>query len=142
MITVLQKGDIPAIVALEAETFPDPWSKSGWESAFARSDFFGFVVKEGEALVGFVCGTSLFEESELLKIAIAKEKRGQGYGKRLLVALQNEAKSRGAQKMFLEVREGNIPAKNLYLQNGFLSSRVRKNYYADGETAVEMYAPL
>ncbi len=138
----LQKTDIAAIVALEGEIFPDPWSAQTWESSFSRSDFFGFALKDGERLVGFVCGASLFEESELLKIAVRGIERGKGYGKTLLLALIAEAKSRGAEKMFLEVREGNTPARGLYESNGFTTTRVRKRYYADGENAVEMCKTL
>ncbi len=134
----LQSEDIAWLMRLEEEIFPDPWSRAAWETSFARADFFGYALKEGETPVGFVCGTSLFEEGELLKIAVRQTERGQGYGKTLLAALLQEAKKRGAERVFLEVREGNTPARKLYEGNGFIPTRVRKNYYADGENAVEM----
>ncbi len=142
MIEGLHMTDIPALVSLERGIFPDPWSINAWESAFARPDFFGFAQWQENTLIAFVCGTTLFEESELLKIAVRKEERGKGIGKRLLTALEAEAKTRGGEKMFLEVREGNIPARKLYESNGFESTRVRQKYYADGENAVEMYKRL
>ena len=89
-------------------------------------------------IVGYACGTSLFEDSELLRIAVLPEKRKGGLGTELLLALIAEAKEKGAEKMFLEVREGNTPALKLYEKHGFTPIRVRKNYYADGENGVEM----
>ncbi len=138
----LQPSDIPLLLALEENTFPDFWSESAWQSAFARPDFFGFTLKEEGKLLGFVCGTALFEESELLKIAVDSAERKKGYGKILLKALQTECKARGAEKLFLEVREGNIPARRLYEGDGFTLLRLRKKYYHDGENALEMNKTL
>ena len=137
-LTSLQSGDIPQLTTLETLCFPDPWQATSWETSFTRADFFGFTLKEGETLVGFVCGTSRFEESELLKIAVHPSSRGKGYGERLFQALESEAKKRGAEKIFLEVRASNVAALGLYRKSGFTQTRIRKNYYPDGETAVEM----
>ena len=40
--------------------------------------------------------------------------------------------------LFLEVRESNYPAINLYEKSGFKEVSRRKNYYKDGETAIVM----
>ena len=142
ILLALQPSDIPSLLTIEKECFPDPWTENSWEAAFARNDFFGFVLKEKDTLIGFVCGTALFEESELLKIAVSPPLRGKGCGNQLLGALLDESKKRGAEKMFLEVREGNLPARKLYEKTGFIQTRVRKKYYDDGENAVEMFKTL
>ncbi len=142
ILQLLQISDIPSLLTMEKDCFPDPWTENSWKAAFARNDFFGFALKEKDTLIGFVCGTALFEESELLKIAVSPTLRGKGCGNQLLVALLDEGRKRGAEKMFLEVREGNLPARKLYEKTGFVQTRVRKKYYDDGENAVEMFKSL
>ena len=40
--------------------------------------------------------------------------------------------------VFLEVKRTNFPAINLYLSFGFQEINIRKQYYSDGEDAIEM----
>ena len=40
--------------------------------------------------------------------------------------------------VFLEVKRTNFPAVNLYLSFGFQEINIRKDYYSDGEDAIEM----
>jgi cellulose biosynthesis protein BcsQ len=49
-----------------------------------------------------------------------------------------ELKNQGIEKIFLEVRKSNIPAKSLYEKIGYKEISVRKKYYSDGEDAVVM----
>ena len=46
-----------------------------------------------------------------------------------LLALENEAKGRGAELLHLEVRQGNEVAICLYKSFGFTTDGIRKNYY-------------
>jgi len=48
----------------------------------------------------------------------------------------------GAQEVVLEVRVSNEPAINLYRGIGFKVVRILRRYYADGEDAYLMAAPL
>jgi len=137
-VDFLQSGDILSLAELEKNCFPDAWDSQSWQEEFARPNFFAIGAKEHGVLVGYVCGVSLFEESELLKIAVAPSFRGQGFGEKLINVFFQAAKTRGAEKMFLEVRESNVPAIKLYEKHAFTPLRIRKNYYADGENAVEM----
>jgi ribosomal-protein-alanine N-acetyltransferase len=52
--------------------------------------------------------------------------------------MEEYAKDNGAERMLLEVREGNAPARTLYKAWGFEEFGVRKNYYEDGENAIVM----
>ena len=53
------------------------------------------------------------------------------------------ALSKGAKKMTLEVRAGNVVAQNLYTSLGFERVGIRRKYYADtGEDGYIMWADL
>ncbi|MGN6277655.1 MAG: GNAT family N-acetyltransferase, partial [Sphingomonas sp.] len=52
-------------------------------------------------------------------LAVLPRYRGQGIGRALLAAVEQEAKRRGACKLTLEVLGGNAPAIALYAAEGF-----------------------
>jgi ribosomal-protein-alanine N-acetyltransferase len=95
-----------------------------------------------ENIVGYICGTSLFEEGELPKVAVKKECRGLGIGGKLVDRLLVEMREKGVEKIFLEVRVSNSSALKLYLGKGFEKLRERKRYYPDGEDALELVKSL
>ena len=132
-------SDIPAIARLERECFALPWAEKEIVSAFSRADFCGVVAQVGDQIVGYLLGLTLFEDAEILRVAVAKELRGQKLGGAILDAFFALVKAKGAQKVFLEVRVSNVPAIALYESRAFTRGRVREKYYENGESAVEMY---
>lgn len=134
--------DLLKIAALERECFDDPWTTEMLKGEFLHAESFGAVAEEDGELVGYLCGRALFEDAELLRVAVKEARRGQGIGGRLAAALFDEAKARGARRVFLEVRASNEPALGLYRTRGFERTRLRKRYYPDGEDALEMKKEL
>ena len=132
-------SDIPAIAKIEQDCFALPWSEKDIVSAVSRADFCGVVAQVENQIVGYLLGLTLFEDAEILRIAVAKEYRGQKLGGAILDAFFAFVKERGAQKVFLEVRVSNVPAIALYESRAFTRGRVREKYYENGESAVEMY---
>ena len=50
----------------------------------------------------------------------APEARGQGFGKALLALLEEEARARGAERLFVGVVQANAPARAFWLREGFM----------------------
>lgn len=69
---------------------------------------------------------------EIFEIAVSKKFRNQGLASSLMNMLPQD------KDIFLEVRESNIPAINLYLKFGFEIISKRKFYYSNNETAIIM----
>lgn len=86
-----------------------------------------------EAAAGFTLVRAAPGEEELLLIAVVPEARGMGLGRALLQDAADEARARGAERLFLEMRANN-PARELYTRFGFRPIGLRKDYYhaADG----------
>ena len=82
--------------------------------------------KKGSA--GFTLVRAAPGEEELLLIAVKPEFRGCGIGRRLLEAFAADARARGAERLFLEMRENN-PADRLYRSVGFRQIGRRERYY-------------
>ena len=81
----------------------------------------------GEAR-GFAMTRAAPGEEELLLIAVEPAHRRAGLGARLLRMLAEDARRRGAERLFLEMRENN-PAASLYRAQGFEPIGRRDAYY-------------
>ena len=71
-------------------------------------------------------------------VLVAEEYRRGGVGKAIVNALLDNARERGAEKVFLEVRVSNSAAMLLYLTCGFKGVYARTRYYSDGEDCLVM----
>ena len=78
---------------------------------------------------GFALARVAADEAELLTIAVDPGHRRQGIGSACCAAFEAEAKSRGAERAFLELAATNEAALRLYLASGWISHRCRKAYY-------------
>lgn len=131
--------DIPAIAACEREVFPDPWTEVAFRDTLDYVGGGGIVVEcdgaEGSTpaggIAGYACYYSAAGETHLTNIAVAESYRRKGVAKRLLDAIFAEAREAGSEAVFLEVRESNTGARNLYEQCGFSELYRRKRYYSD-----------
>lgn len=134
--------DLAKLVLCERACFSDPWTTEMIKTEFSRDDFYGLLIEEEGEILAYIYGTVLFEDAELMKIAVLPKRRGQGLGCALTEAFLQGVKARGAERIFLEVRPSNLSALKLYQGHGFEKTRLRKRYYADGEDALEMKKEL
>ena len=81
-----------------------------------------FAGEEAVGLANCITGFSTFAARPLVNIhdmAVLPGQRGRGVGRALMLAVETEAKTRGACKVTLEVLSGNAPAKGLYAALGY-----------------------
>jgi ribosomal-protein-alanine N-acetyltransferase len=124
--------DVRSIIAIERESFSDPWGMKEFESALASPQTIFFVADDAaENLAGYVIALAVADECEILNLAVAQSKRRTGLGATLLDSALESAASRGAEQFYLEVRESNEPARRLYASRGFNEISRRKRYYRD-----------
>jgi [ribosomal protein S18]-alanine N-acetyltransferase len=86
------------------------------------------LAMDGPDVVGFALARVVTGEAELLLLAVKRSAQGRGVGQSLLDRFTGIAKSRGAHRLHLEVREGNR-AIRLYKRAGFSEVGRRRNYY-------------
>lgn len=125
--------DVPELSELMVRAF-DPrfgeaWSSQQLAGALAVPDTWAERLDEDGVCVGFALVRRILDEAELMLVAVVPEARGRGLGRRLLDAAMTGARLRGARKLFLEVRDGNIAAAALYRSAGFVEVGRRKDYY-------------
>ena len=141
-VRLAEEKDIAAIADLERSCFAEPWTIGQLAGAFARTDFCALVVETDGEITGYICGTTLFENAEIARVAVDINRRRLGLGGKLLDAFLALVKDKGAARTFLEVRVSNAAAIGLYRSRGFAPLRVRLKYYGDGEDGVEMKKDL
>ncbi len=128
-IRVLQERDAAAVEEMEQSVFSDAYGKQTVKTSISAPYALCLGLFEGERLLGYLLGTVIKPEAELLRIAVSAAYRQNGCGAALLNRFLSDAASRGADCVFLEVRKDNAPAVGLYRKAGFQLLSERKNYY-------------
>ena len=127
-------GDVDAIVALEAESFTNPWSRETLLWELRNSDVtFVYVLRRDDDVAAFCICWMLFDELHINTVAVAPAERRRGLATALLNHVFAEAVGRGVRRATLEVRESNVAAIALYERLGFRGTARRARYYTNPE---------
>lgn len=140
IIRPMERADVSRVHEIECACFRSPWSKLALAGEL-RNEVAHYLVMEAD---GVICGYGgmwlLFEEAHVTNVAIMPEYRGQGRGRRLMLAMMRHAFKRSAERMTLEVRESNKVAQHLYAKLDFKQNGFRAGYYSDtGEGALILW---
>ena len=141
-VVPMRRRHLRAVMRIEAETHPRPWSLSLFMSEIAlRSSRAYYVARVDGAVVGYVGLMVSADEGHITTIAVDPDWHRRKIGSRLLLAAAREAIRRGAEALTLEVRMSNRGAQEMYRLFGFRPAGVRKNYYVEtNEDALIMWA--
>jgi len=117
------------VFEIETACFEKPWGKAVILLSLAN-DFTICFIED----YGYIIGTSLSGEYELLRVAVLPEFRRKGYATELVGRFLEKCKG----DVFLEADENNYGAIELYKKFGFEIIAHRKDYYGAGINAVSM----
>lgn len=127
--------DIDAAVAIEALSFPTPWSREMLARDLSNTGFSRlYVLRDEEVGVRAFCACWLLgEEMYINTLAVDPAVRRRGVATALLADVLRDAAGGGALRATLEVRRSNVPALRLYERFGFTVAAVRPKYYSQPE---------
>lgn len=136
----MTEDDLPLIAELEKRCFTESWSYGILEAGLHSPYDVYFVLEQGGQILGYANLRVLAGEGEIQRIAVLPEFRRLGAGRKLMDAMVGHARKNQVYAITLEVRAGNLAARNLYESYGFAGEAVRKGYYRNPpEDAVIMW---
>ena len=125
----MTSSDVAEVARIETTAFSTPWSERTFRSLLHRSGVELWVAEWGDQLAAYAILWSVLDEGELANIAVRKDLRGHGIGSGLLSRILEVAEDSGVRSLYLEVRESNEVARDMYARRGFEEIGVRKGYY-------------
>ncbi|SFE86675.1 GNAT family N-acetyltransferase [Streptomyces mirabilis] len=129
------EDDLPALVRLDTELFPDfayPY--------FALRQFLDMytdhllVLDDGSSLHGYALSAPSADgrRSWILGLGVAKQLRGQGLARRLMQETLRRLPTDGVHEVWLTVEPTNTAAIALYRSLGFVEQGAREGYFGPG----------
>ena len=123
--------DLDQVMEIEQDLFHVPWTKEGFFTFLTRDDAMFLVVEEKEKILGYCGLLMVLDEGDITNVAVEEGFRGRGIGILLVNAVKEMAVRQGIRQIFLEVRESNEAARNLYRSCGFEPCGRRKDFYRE-----------
>lgn len=127
-LRAMTEADVDAVVALEHDSYPFPWSEGIFRDCL-RVGYVCRVVELGHELIGYGVMSHGAGEAHILNLCVRAAMRERGIGRTLLRQLLDSAVDAGMDEAFLEVRPSNLAAIRLYQSLGFEPVGVRRGYY-------------
>lgn len=132
--------DLPAVIELDKLSFSLPWPERSFRFELTDNPASRCWVAETDGkIVGMLVAWMLVDEAHIATLATHPAHRRQGIARELLEYALRSMAGEGAVSSFLEVRESNAAAREMYRKFGYVETGRRKGYYKDtGEDAILM----
>ncbi|MGC8644916.1 MAG: GNAT family N-acetyltransferase [Thermoplasmata archaeon] len=124
--------DIEAVQSIECRAFGvHAYSRGEIENMLTFENSVTFILEVDGRVAGY---SSLFfsrkgKIAHVESIAVDPVFQGSGLGRKLMDAMENEARDRGCEKIVLETFEKNERALRMYLKRGYLVKGIVEGYY-------------
>ena len=126
--------DLEQVVAIDQVSFSLPWPARSFQFELTDNPASRCWVADLDGrVISMVVAWLIVDEIHIATIATHPDFRKQGIGKALLLHTLKSAKEEGAITSFLEVREGNETALEMYRKFGYVESGRREGYYKDND---------
>ncbi len=158
VVEPMRWGDVPAVMAIERESFSLPWPERAYRYELLQNKKSQYIVlrpkpapaaqgrwellkrlwRRGSRLPILAYGGFWLDVSQahISTLAVTLAWRGRGLGELALWTMLKQATLMGAFEVTLEVRVSNHAAQSLYLKYGLKKTGQQRQYYQDnGEDA-------
>ena len=130
----MTEADVPTVTALDKISFSLPWPERSFRFEVTDNPASRCWVAEVDGqVVGMVVAWLFVDEVHVATIATHPDFRRQGIAQKLLIHTLRYTSDEGAVSSFLEVRESNLAAQEMYRKFGYENTGRRKRYYKDND---------
>lgn len=128
--------DLGDVLAIESVSFGSPWRITSFGRSVNERHQHFFVAELDGRLVGYAGFWEESDQAHIAKVAVHPDQRRRGIATTLMLHLLAEIVKLGIGRAYLEVRQSNEAAQQLYRRFGFHFERIHANAYPnDGEDA-------
>jgi ribosomal-protein-alanine N-acetyltransferase len=143
IIEPMRLGHLDRVLEIEQASFPQPYSRELFEEELSLDIASPQVVRLNSLVVGYIDYWTVKGEIHLINIAVDPAYRKLHIASFMMEHLIKDAQEKGAEKIFLDVRQSNAAAISLYEKFEFKKTGIRRRYYSDnGENALVMVREL
>jgi ribosomal-protein-alanine N-acetyltransferase len=125
---------VPAVAELDQISFSLPWPERSFRFEVADNPASRCWVAEVDGrIAGMIVAWLFVDEVHIATIATHPDFRRQGIAQKILAHTLRYTMDEGAITSFLEVRESNLVAQEMYRKFGYENTGRRKRYYKDND---------
>lgn len=125
------RRDMPAVLAIESQSFEFPWTEDEFIRCLRQRDCIGMVAERNEEVVGFMIYELHKTRIHILSFAVHPNHRREGVGRAMTEKLVSKLAYQRRNRIVLEVRETNLGAQLFFRDLGFRATGVLKGFYED-----------
>lgn len=124
-----KQSDAFDISQIEQQNFSCPWSQNAITEFLSYECNKILCVKKQNSVISYISFSVICDEIQISNVATHNDYKHKGYASNLICDLQKYAKRNNVKTIFLEVRQSNIAAINLYKKFMLKKIGIRKNFY-------------
>ena len=127
--------DMPEVAEIERQSFAECWGERGLREVLRGRNVIGMVADDGRRVVGYMVYELHRHRIELLRLAVAADRRREGVGERLVAKVKGRiapfAAKRTGVAFDLDEPDATIEACRFLASQGFASRLVREYVRGD-----------
>ena len=122
-------ADLDEVLLIDNAVYEFPWTRGNFIDSLAAG-YAACVLRDDDGLLCAYCvAMQGVQEVHLLNLSVAPAMQHRGLARGLLNALVAQARAGDALYLWLEVRESNARAREVYCRYGFVGVGSRRGYY-------------
>lgn len=131
-LRAVDPADAEDVATLQRACFDDQWSAESVARLLTGPANLSLLAEQDGTIAGFLIGQCVVDTAEVLAVAVAANRRREGWGGSLMSGFEALAAASGAERVILDVAADNAPAIALYGARGYATAARRDRYYVTG----------
>lgn len=136
------RRDMGSILAIDKESFSEPWSEEDFLRVLRMRNCICFVAEHGGEVLGFMVYELKKKSLSLMRMAVGERSRNKTVGRQMVEKLLSKLANHRRPVLTAKVNERNTGGLLFLRQLGLKATRVLRAHYENGDDAYLMSAWL